>query len=407
MEKSNRRYDLDWLRVIAFYILIFYHVGMIFVPWEFHIKNNITAEWFETWMAFLSQWRLPLLFMISGAVVFHSLGKRSGKIFLKERFIRLFIPLLFGMLIIVPPQIYFERISNGVQFDNYFQFWVTVFNFVPYPLGGSVSWHHLWYVLYILIYSIIALPLFLFLKSERSANFRKKIEAVISRKSNLIYLIAIPLLIFYYTLAPIFPTTHDLINDWYNHSISFSFFILGFFISSIESFSELLAAKRKLSLAIAAIPASILILFVWGPTFEIFNEEAEWFFILYGLLKWTFIISFLFAIFGYAKALLNKSSRVLSYANESVYPLYILHQTVEIFFGYYIIQLELPLMIKFFALVVLTFGVSFLLYELIVKRVSFLRIFFGLKMKRKFFLLKEPSLNTNTLIMKGNESYEN
>jgi fucose 4-O-acetylase-like acetyltransferase len=78
---------------------------MIFVPWQFHIKNNPTAEWFETWMAFLNQWRLPLLFMISGIVVYHSLGKRSGGNFILERTKRLLIPLLFGMLVIVPPQI--------------------------------------------------------------------------------------------------------------------------------------------------------------------------------------------------------------------------------------------------------------------------------------------------------------
>ena len=81
---NERKYYLDWLRVIAFYILIFYHVGMIFVPWDFHIKNNITLEWFETWMAFFSQWRLPLLFLISGMVIYYSMGKRTGKELLQK-----------------------------------------------------------------------------------------------------------------------------------------------------------------------------------------------------------------------------------------------------------------------------------------------------------------------------------
>jgi glucan biosynthesis protein C len=162
--KQQRKYYLDWLRVIAFYILIFYHVGMIFVPWDFHIKNNVTLEWFETWMAFLSQWRLPLLFLISGMVIYYSLGKRSWKGIITERSKRLLIPLLFGMFVIVPPQIYFERISDGVVFSNYWQFWKTVFELVPFPEGGSLSWHHLWYVLYIFVYSIIALPILTFFK---------------------------------------------------------------------------------------------------------------------------------------------------------------------------------------------------------------------------------------------------
>lgn len=383
MKKNNRRYDLDWLRVIAFYILIFFHVGMVFVPWEFHLKNPTTAEWFETWMAFLSQWRLPLLFTISGAVIYHSLGKRSGKIFLKERFVRLFIPLLFGMFVIVPPQIYFERLMNGAQYENYFQFWLTVFNFVPYPLGGSLSWHHLWYVLYILVYSIIALPFFLYLRSERSSKLKNRITQLLNRKTNLIYSVSFLFLIIYYTLAPIFPTTHGLLDDWNNHAVSFTFFILGFLISSIDGVTEILVAKRKQSLIIAMIPASVLILFVWGPTFYIFNEEADWFFVLYGLLKWTLIPSFLFAIFGYANVWLNKTNLLLSYANESVYPLYILHQTVELIFGYYIIQLNLPLMVKFGLLVLVTFGGSLLFYELAIRRNNWLRVFFGLKILKK------------------------
>lgn len=380
---KERRYDLDWLRVSAFYILIFYHVGMIFVPWEFHIKNPTTAEWFETWMAFLSQWRLPLLFTISGAVVYYSLGKRNGKTFLRERFVRLGIPLIFGMLIIIPPQIYFERLMNGEHFENYFQFWLTVFEFVPYPFGGSLSWHHLWYVLYILFYSIIALPLFLFLRSRRSSSLKQKITQLLNRFPNSIYSITFLFLAFYYMLSPIFPTTHSLIDDWYNHSISFMFFLFGYLISSIPSFTDILVAKRKQSLIIAMIPAVILTLFVWGPTFEIFDEEADWFFLLYGFMKWTFILPFLFVVFGYAKVLLNRSSKILSYLNESVYPLYILHQTVEIGFGYYIIQLSLPLMVKFVILVIVTFGISLLIYDLIIKRSSLLRIFFGLKTTKR------------------------
>jgi len=185
---KQRRYDLDWLRVSAFYILILYHVGMIFVPWDFHIKNSQTAEWFETWMAFLSQWRLPLLFMISGIVINYSLGKRSGNEFIRERLKRLLIPPVFGMLVIVPPQIYYERIFNGVQYVSYWDFWKTVFHLQPFP-QGNFSWHHLWYVVYILVYSLIAVPLFLYLLSEKSAKIRQSLGAFIKHHPNTIYLI--------------------------------------------------------------------------------------------------------------------------------------------------------------------------------------------------------------------------
>ncbi|MFZ1290912.1 MAG: acyltransferase family protein [Melioribacteraceae bacterium] len=380
---TQRKYYLDWLRVIAFYILIFYHVGMIFVPWDFHIKNNVTSEWFETWMAFFNQWRLPLLFMISGIVIYYSLGKRTGKEFFIERSKRLLIPLIFGMFVIVPPQIYVERISSGIHFANYWEFWKTVFVFIPYPKGGSLSWHHLWYILYIFVYSIIALPIFLHLKSSKSILLREKVSDFFTNHPNAIYLLIIPLLLLYYSLAGVFPTTHGFFDDWYNHSISFTLFIFGFFISSFSGLWEAIIKNRKKSLIFASIPTLFLLLFVWGPTFEIMNEDTRFFEIFYGLLKWILIPCWLFTILGYSKFFLNKPSAMLTYANESVYPLYILHQTIMIILGYYIVQLNLNVLTKFVTLILLTFGGSFLFYELFIKRFNLMRMLFGLKPKQK------------------------
>ena len=197
-----------------------------------------------------------------------------------------------------------------------------------------------------------------------------------------IYLSILPFLIFYYILAPIFPTTHSLIDDWYNHSISFSIFIFGFCISSFSGVWSAIVKKRKQSLIMAVIPSLILILFVWGPTFEIVNEELEIFFFIYGILKWTFIVSWLFAILGYSKFLLNKPSKILSYVNESVYPLYILHQTIMIIFGYYIISFDWNVYLKFFVILFITFVGSFLFYELFIKRFNMMRLLFGMKKKQ-------------------------
>ncbi|MBK8944636.1 MAG: acyltransferase family protein [Ignavibacteriae bacterium] len=376
---SQRKYYLDWLRVIAFYILIFYHVGMIFVPWDFHIKNNPTLEWFETWMAFFNQWRLPLLFTISGMVIFYSMGKRTVAGIIAERSKRLLIPLIFGMLVIVPPQIYYERISDGIHFANYWEFWKTVFEFIPYPKGGSLSWHHLWYILYIFVYSVIALPLFLFLRSKKSNQLKEIVNVFFTKHPNIIYLLTIPLLTFYYSLAETFPTTHALINDWYNHSVSFTFFIFGFCISTFSGLWNSIIVNRKKSLIISIIPILFLLIFVWGPTFEIMNEDTISFEILYGLLKWILIPSWIFTLLGYGKFLLNKPSKVLTYANESVYPLYILHQTIMIIFGYYIINFNWNVYIKFGVIIFLTFGGSFLFYELFIRRFNLMRLLFGMK----------------------------
>ena len=156
---KERRYDIDWIRVLVFDILIIYHVGMFFVPWDWHIKNDEIVNWMRYPMVFINQWRLPILFVVSGMGTRYALSFRSGNDYIKERFKRLLIPLVFGILIIVPPQVYLERLTDGDTSANYFQFYPDFFNGI-YP-SGNFSWHHLWFLPYLLLMSLLATPLFL------------------------------------------------------------------------------------------------------------------------------------------------------------------------------------------------------------------------------------------------------
>ncbi|MEL7147300.1 MAG: acyltransferase family protein, partial [Bacteroidota bacterium] len=153
MEKF-RRYDLDWLRVIVFGLLIFYHAGMFFVPWGWHIKNNEIYRWLIWPMLFLNQWRLPILFVISGMGTYFALSYRSGWQFAKERWLRLGLPILVGMLFIVPPQVYIERVADGDFTGSYLTYWTTIAFEGAYPTG-NISWHHLWFLPYLLIFSLL------------------------------------------------------------------------------------------------------------------------------------------------------------------------------------------------------------------------------------------------------------
>ena len=131
-----RRHDLDWLRVLVFGLLIFYHVGMFFVPWGFHIKNNVIYEEIKWPMLFLNQWRLPILFVISGMGTYYALSKRTGGRFAGERITRLLIPLVAGMLLVVPPQVYIERLAHGQFSGSYFDFWPSRAFAGIYPEGN-------------------------------------------------------------------------------------------------------------------------------------------------------------------------------------------------------------------------------------------------------------------------------
>ncbi|QHT67439.1 acyltransferase [Rhodocytophaga rosea] len=373
--KSTRRYDLDWLRVLAFGLLIFYHTGMFFVSWGWHIKNNEISELMEYPMRFLSQWRMPLLFFISGAGVFFALGSRSTSSFAGDRVKRILLPLIFGMFVIVPPQIYYERLTQGNTY-SYIEFYKSVFEFQPYP-QGSFSWHHLWYLAYIFTYSLVCLPLFIYLRSEKGKIVMGKIASFLSEKGS-IYLLIIPLFIAEALLRPHWPTEQNLIKDWANFTFSILIFIYGFIICSQEKIREAIENQRMFSLLSAIVLTTVLYVFYWNN----WPDPSPAGMVLYYLLKVANIWCWLMAILGYARKYLTFNNSLLTYTTEAVYPFYILHQTVIICIAYYLIDWQASIAMKFFVISVAMFLVCWLLFECI-RRINFLRPFFGLKLLQK------------------------
>lgn len=373
MQSSIRRYDLDWLRVIVFALLIFYHVGMFFVPWGWHIKNDIIYEWLRWPMLFLNQWRLPILFVISGMGTYYAFSKRNVKQFSWERFLRLGIPLFVGMLLIVPPQIYIERLVNGEFSGSYLDFYQTaLFRGGPYP-EGNISWHHLWFLPYLLLFSLILGPLFYRLKRRPSklvAWTKKQLQ-----KPYGFYVFIIPLFFAEGFIEPFYPTTHALVDDWYTIVFYMLLFFYGFLLlATKETFWKSLAKIRKRALVIGVISFTLLVcrwLFIERD--EIFEHLTE------ALLKVVNLWSWILVLFGYAAKYLNKSSNVLTYANRAVYPFYILHQTITIVIAYFLMGLNWGFAIKFSILLIGTFGFSWLIYDLIILRIRWLHPLFGLK----------------------------
>jgi len=370
---SLRRDDLDWLRVIAFGILIFFHVGMFFSHWGWHIKNNVMTHDVEWPMRFTSQWRMALLFMISGAGVYFALNSRTPGSFLKERFVRIFIPLVFGMFVVVPPQIFFERLTQGETYV-YTEFYKTVFQFQFYP-EGSFSWHHLWYLVYIFVYSIIILPLLLLIR--RRPGMTAKWSRFFSNPVTLIVIPVIWHLSVELLLGKRFPTTHDLIRDWHNHFHSISLFVSGFVLCTQISFWETLARYRRLTTGIWLALTIILYTVYWTRSVERSGLEE----LLYLAISTTNAWCVLLSAFGNGYRFLRFSNRFLKYANEAVYPFYILHQTVIVCLAYPLINAQWPWGVKYIYLSIATIIVCFALYHFLIRRVGILRLFFGLKIK--------------------------
>jgi len=366
-----RRYDLDWLRVLVFGLLILYHVGMFFVPWGWHIKNNKISEGLIIPMLFINQWRIPLLFIISGMGTRFALSKRNGWQFIKERHNRLMIPLLFGMLFIVVPQVYIERLIDGSTINGFIDFYFNeYFTKEPYP-KGNFSWHHLWFLPYLFLYSLVLSPIFLYFRNYPNNTFLQWVKKKFASRLG-IFLYLIPLLAIFLFLEPFFPVTHSLVGDWYYLAFNLVFFFYGFiFIGIKETFWEVINKLKKKALIVGIVSFIVFITVIYQP---------EGFFrnIIYVIAKFVNMGSWIIAIFGYAAKYLNKRSLLLTYCNRAVYPFYILHQTVIILVAYFIYDKAINSWIKFLILTIITFFISWLIYE-IAKRFKLIQILMGIK----------------------------
>ncbi len=366
MEKE-RRYNLDWIRVIAFDLLILYHVGMVFVPWHWHIKNNVTSNSFLIPMMFLNLWRLPLLFVISGMSTCYALSFKSRKIFTRELTFRLLIPLIFGMLVLVPPQVYMERLNQGTNYKSFFEFYTHLFN-GKYPIG-NLSWHHSWFIAYLFLYTLMFTPLFIYIRNNPNLKFTNWLKSAIIKFPVIIYLFTIPLIIIEAILYPRFPVTLALFEDWYSLSFYAVLLLYGFILISIKDVLWEVLDKGRNFFLVFAIILTISFFTLLHTDFQLLL------FIIRIFNLWIWIL----AILGYSAKYLNKPSSILTYRNQAVYPFYILHHTVLIILGYYIVKLDFNIPIKFLILVIGTYGIIWLIYELIIRRIEIFRILFGMR----------------------------
>ncbi|HOY24858.1 MAG TPA: acyltransferase family protein, partial [Cellvibrio sp.] len=161
---DKRLVELDWLRVLVFGLLIFYHVGMLYAEgWGWHYKSSYSSKFLTNIMLWSNQWRMSLLFLISGAAVSFLLAKQSWWQFIRKRVLILLLPLVFGMLVVVVPQVYVEANTKGlIDCPNYWHFWYAYLNqnspeFASHKTIGAMhlEWNHLWFLPYLLAYSFI------------------------------------------------------------------------------------------------------------------------------------------------------------------------------------------------------------------------------------------------------------
>jgi glucan biosynthesis protein C len=375
--KPDRRYDIDWLRLMAVFLLFFFHTARIFSPREeFYVHNDPPSDLLNNlFIKPIWPWHMSLFFLLAGASTFFALGHRSGGQYIRERFKRLLIPFIFGLFVLIAPQSYLGLLSHSDYTGSYFEWYPDFFQLQAadedgYFLGGH-TWGHLWFILHLLVYSLLALPLFLFLKNKTGKRFISRLAQACTWPGVIL----------------IFPALLLLMNEGPDIAggrplFYITFFIYGYIIMSDSRFWDMIDKYWF---------ASILLGPVFVAVFVILEATRSWPGWITGNWSFDIIIGYwecfapwftILACLALGRRLLNFTNVFLKYFAEGAYALYILHQTIIVIIGYFVIQAQIAVGFKYVIILAASFVCTVLVYDLLVRRNNISRFLFGMKSKR-------------------------
>ena len=399
---KERRYDIDWLRVIAMLAVFLVHCSRFFCTEDWHLKvpgpeqSDILRIVREV---VISVWFMELFFLVSGFATYYSLRRRSAGQYLLERVKRLLVPLYtVGLFILVVPQKYFHGVTNGYIMGTFWEWLPSYYRTLPASLVSS--WHplrspdallpytfsgHLWFIQWLFVISLVTLPLLLFLRSERGGRFIDRLAGRVARPGG-IFLFLIPIvlaeILFYYQ-----PETPG--RGWPDFILWALFFVIGYLIAADGRFTE--GIKRHgwlclgLWLGFYAVVGGVLSLVFHYDAFPAGGFSMPYVIyvltwgIISGIIQWSAVV-FLLSL---GAKYLTFSNRLLTYSNEAVLPFYLLHQTIILIVGWFVLPWDISNVAKFFIIALVSFPTILLLYELFIRHIGFMRFLFGMAPQKK------------------------
>ncbi len=381
--KTPRLYDIDWLRVLAVLLLIPFHSALIFGSGQADhwIKSQPTPA-ADLFAHFTHQWHMPLLFLLSGMATWFALSFRTAGQYRVERVKRLLVPLVL-ILLFYPWQAYYWFLSNMDFQGSFLEFYPIPFLAI-FDFGLSSVWGHLWFLVYLFVFSLLGLPLFLYLRNKDGKLFISKLAAL-STKGGAIFLFAIPLALIEMALRSSWGNTRNLYGDWANFFSYLALFIYGYLLAANPRFRQAIGRHGWLALGLGL--ASFLAGLPWlmgGNPNEYAphnNLSPGWFLYiaLRGFNTWFWIIF----ILSLGQKYLSFNNKALIYLSEAALPIYILHMPIDVTIGFYILRWDIGLLPKFLLITLGTFAACLLIYDLLVKRTNAIRFLFGMRPKKR------------------------
>jgi len=387
--ETTRRPDIDWLRVIAVYLLFLFHVGKVFDPAPFyHIRNADLSFVMLVVCGFISLWHMPLFFLLAGWSAVTSLQARGTRSFVAERVRKLAIPLLAGSALLGPPIKYLELrsgldlnhaglwaaaplqagfrtvIPGGLPQANPFDESFLAFLPTFFTHLDRFTWAHLWFLAYLFTLTLLYLPAFGWLLRRR--------DRLTGLRPAMVYLPILPLAVIQMTMRSRWPGIYNLYNDWANIAYFSVFLVGGFLLACHPALERLVQSEWKRSLALGSGASAALLLAVLGvtasPAVPLVGSAVA---------GWCFVV----ALAGLAHRFCTASGPILHYLSESAFPVYVLHQAAIVLPGYFLVRLPLGIWAKFILLLLVSTSLTLAVYQWLVRPLAVPRFLLGMKPK--------------------------
>ena len=383
--RPARRYDIDWLRILAMLAIFLFHSNRFFDEFGWHLKNADQSIVSSMFTGLLDMWLMPLFFLLSGAGSWYALRFRSGGQYLFDRVKRLLVPLYtVGIFIILLPQVYFDVVTNKGYTGTFWE-WTPLYlgsipdRFYASPFFFNIFYGHLWFLQFLFLISLVTLPLLMYLKSQAGQKLIKRLATWCSRWGG-VFLFLIPLILVRIGLRSFFAGEHT----WADFVYYAVFFLIGYIMPADNRFTDSFKRYGWVCLALGIVGWGGAGLFVLElgypyPGAESFSLMFVLFQTIMSIANWSWVVF----ILSLGAKYLNFNNKVVTYGNDAVLPFYVLHQTIILVVGWFVIQWSIGIAPKYLAITTTSFIAIMAIYELLVRRINVLRFLFGMRPRTK------------------------
>lgn len=421
--KPGRRREVELMGMLVVLGLIFFHSAQIFYYGDFYVKNeppnmeHLSQILSTLFVAFAGLWGMPLMFLLAGIAVWYSLRKRTTSEFVVERTKRLFIPLVVGILLLVPPLVYFELKSDPAYQESYLQFLPRFFNVklqldFPRFLTGAppdelYQIGHLYFLLYLFAFTLILLPLWLFLKRPKGQSQVTSVAEFLTLPWA-IFLLALP-------IAAIEAALGTEYSGGWNRYAYIPFIIYGFLIAADPRIGKAIQRQWKKALVLGIV--TLLIYLAGGYMLETvveFEGQTDYslgavlFRFWKGIAAWFWVVAIMGLVMRLSRSGAKSkqrppgaeptgkpdsksldtatrpsfTDRLARYFGEAQLPFYVLHFTAIVVIGFYVVQWEVNALLKYLVICLAALVVTLLVYDIAVRRTRPTRFLFGMRTKK-------------------------